>query len=317
MTPHSPLPTSHALPAGPWAIHPGRLDRLASDAAAGRITVEITVEIEKPDYPPRLVEVLDQSPRQAASLNGQPAQPVTIGVLPIVGVIAQRAGDWYGDTSTDRLGERFDELVASDKVDAIVLDVDSPGGIVSGTPELAAKVFAARGVKPITAVVNSDMASAAYWIGSAAGDVAITPSGMAGSIGVLMLHTDWSKALEEAGIRPTYVFAGQYKVEGNSYEPLAQEARDEFQRAVDYYYDLFTAAVARHRGATPKQVRSDFGQGRMMEAKPAVAAGLADRVATLEEVIQGLAGKIAAKRQARREAAQRAARLRNARIGMK
>jgi len=223
-------------------------------------------------------------------------------VLPIVGVIAQRAGDWYGDTWTDRLAERFDELVGSEKVAGIVLDVDSPGGIVSGTPELAEHIFAARGTKPIVAVANSFMASAAYWIGSAADQVVITPSAEAGSIGVFSAHVDVSAALEQEGIKVSFVHAGKFKVEGNPYQPLAQDARDEMQRAVDYYYGMFTAAVAKHRGMTPGAVRNDLGEGRLMRANQAVAAGMADRIATLGETIQAMAQKLAGQQQRSRKA---------------
>ena len=282
-----------ALPEGPWAIHLARYEQLAADAAVGRLTVTI----EKPDHPLRLEKV-------RAALPGRPEQAaeVTIGVLPIVGVIAQRVGDWYGDTYTDRLSERFDELVESEKVAGIVLDVDSPGGIVSGTPELAEHIFQARGKKPIVAVGNAFMASAAYWIGSAADQVVMAPSAEAGSIGVFSAHVDVSAALEQDGYKVTFVHAGKYKVEGNPFEPLAQDARDEMQRAVDYYYAMFTAAVAKHRGMTPRQVKSDLGQGRLMRAKQAVEAGMADRIATLGEVIQAMAQKIAAGQQRSRKA---------------
>jgi len=279
------------LPEGPWALHPGRCQQLAAEAA------NLTVQIERPDHPPRMVAA-----RVAAPGRPEQAAEVTIGVLPIVGVIAQRVGDWYGDTWTDRLSERFDELVESDKVAGIVLDVDSPGGIVSGTPELAERIFRARGQKPISAVANSFMASAGYWIGSAADEVVMTPSAEAGSIGVLSAHVDYSAALEQEGIKVTFVHAGQYKVEGNPYEPLEQEARDEIQRAVDYYYDLFTRAVGKFRGMTPRQVKSDLGKGRVMRAKQAVESGMADRIATLGEVIQGMAEKLAGQQQRSRKA---------------
>lgn len=287
-------PQSRILPDGPWAMHPGRHQQLAADAAT------INVEVEKPDHPPRLEKVPVAMPGRREA----PAE-VVIGVLPIVGVIAQRVGDWYGDTYTDRLAERFDELVGSEKVAAVVLDFDTPGGIVSGTPEFAERIFQARATKPIVTVANSFMASAGYWTGAAAGEVVMTPSAEAGSIGVFSAHVDFSKAFEDAGVKVTYVHAGKYKVEGNPHEPLGQEARDEMQRAIDYYYGMFTSAVGRYRGMTPRQVKSDLGDGRLMRAKQAVEAGMADRIATLGEVITALAEKVAARQRSRKAALRR------------
>jgi ClpP class serine protease len=97
--------------------------------------------------------------------------------------------------------------VADDNVRAIVLNIDSPGGSIFGTEELFNKIMAARGSKPITAVVNSVAASAAFWIASAADEIVITPGGMIGSVGVYMVHTDLSAAIAEDGVKETFISA--------------------------------------------------------------------------------------------------------------
>ncbi len=218
-----------------------------------------------------------------------------VGVLPLYGPVTYRSSlfsAYFGGTSVLKWGDAFDAMVANPQVGAIVLDVDSPGGSVDGVPELAAKVLAARQVKPVIAVANTFMASAAYWIGSAASEVVVVPSGEVGSIGVWSMHVDASKLLERWGERVTLISAGKYKVEGNPYEPLGEEARAAIQADVDTYYDLFTAAVAEHRGVTPKAVRSGYGEGRMLTAKAAVEAGLADRIGTLDDVVRTAAKKL-------------------------
>ena len=99
------------------------------------------------------------------------------------------------------------------------------------------------------------------------------------------MHVDVSGLLEKFGEKVTLISAGKYKVEGNPYEPLTEEARAAIQQDVDHYYDLFVDAVAKGRGVTAKAVRDGYGQGRMLTAKAAVEAGLANRVGTLAEVV--------------------------------
>lgn len=215
----------------------------------------------------------------------------SIAVLPLFGTIFPRANlmtDVSGATSAERFGAQFSELVQDAEIDAIVLDVDSPGGQVNGVDELSTRIFEARGRKPVIAVANHLMASAAYWIGTAADEIVVTPSGEVGSIGVFAVHKDFSAALEKDGIKVSLISEGKYKVEGNPYEPLAEEARGAIQLRVGDYYDAFIQAVARNRGVKPAIVRNGFGEGRVVGAHQAVELGMADRVGTLEETIDRL-----------------------------
>ena len=200
--------------------------------------------------------------------QNQNTAPATqnIAYLPLYGVIDQHASwilELFGGTSTDLFGRAFDMAVADTTVGAVVIDVDSPGGSVYGVQELSDKIYNARDKKPIIAVVNSMMASAAYWIASAADEIIITPGGEAGSIGVIAMHFDYSEAISKAGVKPTIITAGKYKAEGNPYEPLNSDVKDYFQERVDDYYSAFVGAVARNRGVKVGVVLSDFGQGRM------------------------------------------------------
>jgi signal peptide peptidase SppA len=217
-----------------------------------------------------------------------------IAVIPIHGVIAHRMGsmdDTSGGTSCERIGAMLKAVMADDGIGTVILDVDSPGGTVTGMSELAADVFAARESKKIIAVVNGMMASAAYCIGSQAHEIVSIPSGVSGSIGVFSAHEDMSAALEKEGIKITLISAGKFKTEGNPFEPLSDEAREHMQGRVDAAYQQFVKDVARGRGVAVSAVKGGYGQGRALDAKAAKEAGLVDRIATMDEVIGKLVGR--------------------------
>lgn len=216
----------------------------------------------------------------------------SVAVLPLLGVITQRADlltDFSGGTSTDRWGREFDALVNDPEVGSIILDVDSPGGAIYGVPELAEKVFAARGTKPIIAVANGLAASAAYFIATATDELVVTPSGDVGSVGVMAIHANRAGEHEQQGVQYEIVTYGKHKGEFADTGPLADESRAEIQRRVDEDGEMFDRAVAKHRGVSADTVRKDFGQGRLYGAKDAIARNMADRVATLDETVARMA----------------------------
>lgn len=223
-------------------------------------------------------------PRQGAR------EAPTVAVIPVQGVIAQHPQSL--GTSTDEIGAALNAALVNDRVDAILLDVDSPGGTVGGIPELAAKIAEATQVKPIVALANSMMASAAYWLASQADEVVVTPSGEVGSIGVYMVHEDWSKNLEQEGVSITAISAGKFKTEGAPWEPLGAEA-EAFRRArVEEVYGWFVKAVASGRRDSQANVRNGYGEGRVLGAVQAVNAKLADRVGTFEDTVMRLATRV-------------------------
>lgn len=239
-----------------------------------------------------------QQMREDAQSRRRPQVTRSVAVLPILGTLVKRAGmieDSSGLTSTDTIGRELDRLLADDAVGAIVLDIDSPGGESFGVRELFEKIFAARGRKPIVASANPEAASAAYYIGSAADELVMTPSGWVGSIGVVTVHTDLSAANEQLGQKITYITAGKYKVEGNPDQPLAPETVAYYTGQADAIYRQFLADVARGRGTTAAEVRANYGEGRMLQAKEAKAAGMVDRIETFDETIARLAGSRPAK----------------------
>jgi len=223
--------------------------------------------------------------------NSGPSQDGTVAVVPIRGVIAHRMGgmdESSGGTSTERIGAMLTQIAADPSIKTILYDIDSPGGTVPGVQELAAQMFALRGVKRQVAQVNSMAASAAYWLASQADEIVSIPSGVAGSIGVFAAHEDLSAALEKEGVKVSLISAGKYKVAGNPFEPLSEDERAVLQARVDTAYTQFVKDVARGRGVTPAAVRGGYGEGRVLDAKDAKAAGLIDRIATMDETIARL-----------------------------
>jgi capsid assembly protease len=226
-----------------------------------------------------------------------PRSPLSSGavaVLPIYGPISHRETLWsaiFGGTSTQRFSSALQQALGDPNVSAIIIDIDSPGGTVDGVPELSSEIYNSRGKKKMVAVANAMAASAAYWIGTAADELVVTPSGQVGSIGVFAAHEDISKALDMEGIKVSLVSAGKYKTEGTPFQPLSAEARANMQQMVNSFGDMFTNGVARNRGVGSYAVKNGFGEGRMVLARDAVKAGMADSVATLDQTLARLLGR--------------------------
>jgi signal peptide peptidase SppA len=206
-----------------------------------------------------------------------------VAIIPVHGVLTKRGG--WGVESTDRIAATVDAAMGHKGISGVLLDVDSPGGSSYGLQEFADRLHGMRDVKPIVAIGNPMAASAAYWTASAASRLAVTPSGDMGHIGVWSLHIDYSQMMAEVGIKPTFIFAGKHKVDGNPFEPLSEDARADMQASVNATYDAFVEGVAKNRGRSVKSVRSEMADGRIYSAKDALQLGLVDRVATLEQVL--------------------------------
>lgn len=263
-----------------WAIEPSKLETIRHF---------LNVKLSGGDVPRNEIEA-------AASQRRKPLRAVKgkVAVLPIFGTLIQHAGgmeQMSGAVDPVQLGRDFDALMADDSIGAIVLQIDSPGGVVFGIQELSDKIHSSRGQgKRIVSVADGYAASAAYFIGSAADEFVASPSSLTGSIGVYQMHIDVSQWEEREGVKTTLISAGKHKVEGNSFEPLGEDARERIQSEVNEFYADFVNTVARNRGATASEVRSGYGEGRVLTAREAVKQGLADRIGTVEEIVNALAG---------------------------
>ena len=227
--------------------------------------------------------------RVVRAVAGHPGRLAVIGIY---GILTQHATplEAFGlSTSCDTIARQLRTAMVDPGVDRVVLDIDSQGGSGFGLSELAAEIRNARGTKPIVAVANSMAASAAYWLAASCSEVFVAPSGVVGSIGMVAAHEDIGGALALAGINVTLVFAGKHKADGNPYGPLGREARDAMQADVDSYGRDFLRDVAAGRRVSIDHVRRDFGEGRMLRGDAAAKVGMADGVATLDDVLRGTA----------------------------
>jgi signal peptide peptidase SppA len=202
-------------------------------------------------------------------------------VIDIYGPLTKRASFFsflFGGMSYSQISETINAALKDDRIRAIILNIDSPGGVVSGVEAVSDLVFAGRAEKPIVAYSNGMMASAAYWIGSAAEVLYAEKTALIGSIGVLRIHVDYSEKEKMDGIKTTYLTAGKYKALGNDSEPLSNEAKDVFQAELDYIYSIFVDFVARNRDVETNVVLSDMADGKVFFGNQALDAGLIDNV---------------------------------------
>ena len=187
----------------------------------------------------------------------------------------------------NELALQAEDAMDNPNVHAVLQIYDSPGGEVSGAFEYSDRIHALRGKKPMYAIADSLAASAAYLGGSAFDQLAISQTGYAGSVGVVMRHVDLSAALEKEGVRVTHIYAGDHKIDGNPYEALPKSVRHDLQEEIDGIYALFISVVERNTGLTAKAIRAT--QAAVYRGQAAVDIGLARRVATTDQLISELA----------------------------
>ena len=291
--------------ATPWALMPERLSAVTAVIARwsgdARASDEVMHSV-----------AADRNARDARRQSSVSNSGGGIAVLPLYGIVTQRGNmvddvSGPGTASTQQFSNLLRAALQDETVSQILIDIDSPGGSVYGVAELADEIVSARAQKPVVAIANSLAASAAYWIGCSASEFYVTPGGEVGSIGVWQAHQDYSKAMDEAGVKTTLISAGKFKIEGNPYAPLDEEAQGFMQSRVDDYYAAFTKAVAKGRGVPISQVRDGMGQGRVLGADAALASSMVDGIATFDDVVKKM------RRDARAQIKPNASRLNQAR----
>jgi signal peptide peptidase SppA len=217
-------------------------------------------------------------------------QDGALAVIPVTGSLQKRSSLFHSGMTYSKLQAMVAEALADGSVEAILLDIDSPGGSADGITGLSAFLQEAAGQKPLYAFVNGTATSAAYWIASLAQKIAAPPEGQTGSIGVRSLHVDYSRMNEERGVTVTHLAVGDYKAAGNSDEPLGDEARAYFMERLDQLYGLFVQAVAEQRGLDAQAVRDT--QARIYLAQEAKELGLIDEVMSRESFINQIKGSL-------------------------
>lgn len=208
-------------------------------------------------------------------------------IINVIGSLVNR-GAWInsasGMTSYEGLRYSFGEALKDGSVKSILLDIDSPGGEAIGMTDLGEYIATVNKTKPVYASVTGLCCSAAYGLAVGARRITVSSTSIVGSIGVVAMHVDRSQQLHQAGVKPTLIFAGAHKVDGNPFEPLTSGVRADIQSDVDEFYEKFVKHVSAHRdGLTPRAVRNT--EARTFVGSDAVGLGLADAVGSFEDAL--------------------------------
>lgn len=204
-----------------------------------------------------------------------------VAVVPIVGPITRRAGLFSrmsGMTSVESIRAGLRGALAEDPA-AVILHMDSPGGGVSGIAELGTEVFESREGRPIVALADGMMASAAYWIGSQADEVYATEGSQVGSIGVYAQIVSDDRAMKNKGFDPITIRSSELK--GIGAGPITPRQEDALRAQVARFFDMFKGAVSRGRPGMDVEAAAT---GLVYLPGQAAEMGLIDGVTTLEQL---------------------------------
>lgn len=274
----------------PLLIHPAKA-QIILGALSGRIGIDAELfslddTVESPD-----ANRFTGSSRRADGSSSMMRTADGVAIIPVLDTLVNR-GAWLdsrsGLTSYEGIAAQLRAAGSDPEVRSVLLDISSPGGEAAGMAGLADLIRSVRQTKPVTAFVNDMAASAAYGIASAANEIVISPTSIVGSIGVVMLHADRSGELAAQGVKPTLIFAGSHKVDGNPFEPLSDAVRADLQASVDAHYRQFLDTVAQGRGRKLTADMARATEARTFIGAEAISLGLADRIASFDEVLASL-----------------------------
>ncbi len=216
-----------------------------------------------------------------------------VAIIPICGTLVYKLGSmrpYSGMTGYDGIRANLSQALADPEVKAIALDIESPGGEVSGCFDLCDDIYAMRGQKPIWSILTEHAYSAAYAIASSTDRIILPRTGGVGSVGVITMHVDFSKALAKDGIVVTMIQFGDRKADFSEYHPLSSEALERIQADVDTMGGLFVDLVARNRGITAAKVRGT--QAMTFLGVSGVDVGFADAVMAPNEAFKSLLAEL-------------------------
>ena len=271
-----------ALPDGLWA---------GTEEALHSLVARLIAQASRPIPEAALVTYSTPGAQQDAPPPYLFGKQGNVGIVEIKGPMtnATHYYDRYDKTASyPAIREALMHAVNDPEVETILLDIESGGGAVAGMFDAARLIRTINDrVKPVTAFGES-MFSAAYCLGSAAGQVFSTQSGGVGSIGIIATHMDVSKMYADMGINVTVMRSGQYKALANRFEPLSDKAKAQMQEGMDAAYQVFVQHVADMRGTTYPNADTKMAQGREFYGNAAKDIGLVDGITTFDALISKL-----------------------------
>lgn len=216
-----------------------------------------------------------------------------VAIIDVSGTLVQKSSNlrpYSGMLGYNAIRHNFLTALNDDKVKAIALSIDSPGGEVAGCFDMADLIYESRSIKPTLAILNECAYSAAYALASACEQITVPRTGGTGSVGVICMHLDQSKAIDKAGLTVTIIKYGDRKADGNQFSPLSKEALERFQADVDEMGELFVATVARNRNLSADVVRKT--QATTFLGAAGVEIGFADAVMAPDEAFRSLLAEL-------------------------
>lgn len=215
-----------------------------------------------------------------------------VAVLPVIGPLTPRsnfANSFSGAVSVQSLTYDFNAAINNPGVDTLIMVYDTPGGEITYISEFADQIYAARAKKEIISVVVGYGASAGYWLASAGKEIVMVDTSEVGSLGVVAAYRDTSEKEAKSGVKRYEIVSAQSP--NKRLNPSSDVGRVAIQKIVDELADVFIGAVAKYRAIEPNDVLANYGQGGMFVGKDAVKRGLADRIGSLESVIEAQQAK--------------------------
>ena len=274
----------------PLLIHPAKAEIILG-ALSGRIGIDASLFSVEDSADTPEANRFTGAARRGDGSSSMMRIADGVAIIPVLDTLVNR-GAWLdsrsGLTSYEGIAAQLRAAGQDPEVRSVLLDISSPGGEAAGMAGLADLIRSVRQTKPVTAFVNDMAASAAYGIASAANEIVISPTSIVGSIGVVMLHADRSGELAAQGVKPTLIFAGSHKVDGNPFEPLSDAVRADLQASVDAHYRQFLDTVAQGRGRKLTADMARATEARTFIGLEAISLGLADRIASFDEVLASL-----------------------------
>ncbi|EPH9713304.1 TPA: S49 family peptidase [Enterobacter kobei] len=202
-----------------------------------------------------------------------------IAVLAVSGTLVSKTRSlqpYSGMTGYNGIIARLQQAISDPGVDGILLDMDTPGGMVSGAFDCADIIARMRDIKPVWALANDMNCSAGQLIASAASRRLVTQTARTGSIGVMMAHSNYGAALKTNGVEVTLIYSGDHKVDGNPYEKLPKDVRADFQTRIDATRQMFAEKVSAYTGMSVQAVLDT--EAAVFSGQESVDNGLADEL---------------------------------------
>lgn len=262
---------------GVWSI----LERHANALLQQAQQINIQLHLEQAATPERQAAIAAQASTELSVTREG------VAVIQLSGSLTKQASSFASSRSTVAARRQVRAAAADESVTGILLYIDSPGGMVAGTADLADEITTAKKKKPVYAYIEDLGASAAYWIASQADKVFANSSAEVGSIGVFMVVTDWKAFAEKEGAKVHVVRFGDYKGAGVAGTEITDAQLAEWQRSVDNYGAMFVDAIAAGRGLTKTQAQQ-LADGRIHPAAAAADLKLIDGVQSLDATMAAL-----------------------------